>query len=221
MQCPGCGIQLYDSLNQCPNCGFVLRPNYNPNLQNQYIQNQYAQNQYMQKQYMQNQYAQNQYAQNPNIPYYAQAPMNGYNGQPFMNGMGVPSPMNKNEFEQIPNVKKWCKDIKIAAIVLYVLFGINFGLLFVSFVAGGVYSLLFVLLELLLMIGLTIGAHVARNFPCAVTLVVLVCLHIIFQALLYEKLAGWYFIIGAISLLHPTYQYMVMKGDFKRKGWLK
>lgn len=201
MQCPGCGIQLYDNLNQCPNCAFVLRPNYNPNLQNQYIQNKFA--------------------QNSNIPYYGQSQMNGYNGQPFMNGMGVPRTMSKSEFEQIPEVKKWCKEIKIAAIVLYVLYGLNLALVVGTLFTGGSYYLLFIFLEMILMLGLTLGSHLARNFPCAVILVIAVILDSIMGLILYQRLSGWWLIIGAASLLHPTCQYIVMKSDFKRKGWLK
>ena len=74
--------------------------------------------------------------------------------------------MTKEEFNQCANIKTIIKNITIAAIITYVIGAIS---LITNVILGGN---IFGLLDVIIVIGLGVGVHVAKSRACAVVLLV-------------------------------------------------
>lgn len=91
----------------------------------------------------------------------------GMNGQPMMGGqpmMNAQPMMSKKEFYKHPNMSKVRKEITACGIIWYVLAGINFLLqvVYMQYIPG--------LLDVVLMLGLGLGVHLAKSRVCAAIL---------------------------------------------------
>lgn len=100
--------------------------------------------------------------------------------------------MTKEEFNQCANIKTIIKNITIAAIITYVIGAIS---LITNVILGGN---IFGLLDVIIVIGLGVGVHVAKSRACAVVLLVYSVFNMIYMLLLAGMPGGWLILVCGI-----------------------
>ena len=105
--------------------------------------------------------------------------------------------MTKEEFNQCANIKTIIKNITIAAIITYVIGAIS---LITNVILGGN---IFGLLDVIIVIGLGVGVHVAKSRACAVVLLVYSVFNMIYMLLLAGMPGGWLILVcGIYAILY-------------------
>ena len=219
MNCEKCGAPLQPGAAFCGNCGAAVPPAAQQPVNQQPAQPQYnqpAQPQYnpsAQPQY--NQPAQPQYNQ-PGQAQYGQPGQAQY-GQPGQAQYGQPGqagPMPRAMFDQLPPVKKLCKNILGSAITLYICAVIT--LLVSVLIAGNIFGLL----DVALLVGLGLGVQLARNRACAVILLVYGSINMLLQLLLSNTPGGYLVVIAGIYAVIATFRYWKAWNTYLRTGQL-
>lgn len=104
--------------------------------------------------------------------------------------------MTKEEFNQCANIKTIIKNITIAAIITYVIGAIS---LITNVILGGN---IFGLLDVIIVIGLGVGVHVAKSRACAVVLLVYSVFNMIYMLLLAGMPGGWLILVCGIYAIY-------------------
>ncbi|MGN0143163.1 MAG: zinc-ribbon domain-containing protein [Roseburia sp.] len=205
MQCTNCNSQIPDDSAICPRCGIPLQQNPNPAQPNpQFNQNFEQQNSQFSQNYGQqnSQFSQNYGQQNSQF-YQTQ----GY-GQPY--GFTQPG-MTKSQFYRCPEAKSYRTNILICSICLYICAA--FTLIFTILTAN-----VFNILDVMLIIGLTLGIHLGKSRACAIVMLVYSIFSVIVGLLVYGQLMGWFTVIIAIYATVTTCMYQSAWKKYQRTG---
>lgn len=144
----------------------------------------------------------NQFTQNANP--YAQP-----QGQPY----GYTRPLSKKEFLHHPNLNKCRKNIKESAIFLYVCAVIS---LILGFIIGS-YGMI---IDVILMLGLALGIHLAQSRACAVCILIYSIFNTIVMTIERGRLSGYLIIIAGIYSVMATFQFQKAWKNYQQTGFI-
>lgn len=128
-------------------------------------------------------------------------------GQPY----GYARPLSKKEFLKHPNLTKCYKNIKESAIILYVCAVLS---LAIGFFTGN-YS---VIIDVILIIGLALGIHLAQSRACAVCICVYSVINVIVTTIENGRLGGYLILIAAIYAIKATFQFQKAWKNYQQTG---
>lgn len=164
--------------------------------------------------------AQNAGAGQPNMSN-INAGFNAGAGQPGpdgygMNGMpGGQAPMTKDQFYRHPNIASVKSQIVGAGIICYIVAGLN---LVLSFIAGTFFA---TIVDVLLIVGMGLGIHLARSRVCAIILTVYGALNMIIMTIQQETLSGWWILLAGIYAIIYTFKYQGAWAEYLKTGVVK
>ena len=136
-------------------------------------------------------------------------------GQP---GMGGQPPMTKEEFSKHPNIASVRSQIKSAGIICYVVAGIS---LAVSVIMSGIWGVVGVMLDVLLLIGLGLGVQLGRSRVCAIILTVYGAFNTIIVTLQNGTLGGWWVLLAGIYATIYTFKFQSAWEEYQKTGIVK
>lgn len=153
----------------------------------------------------------------------------GYNagaamGQPgaggyYANGMQGGQPlMTKEEFSKHPNIAPVRSQIRSAGIVCYIVAGIT---LVMSVLAGGIWGIIGVIFDVMLLVGLGLGIQLGRSRVCAIILTVYGVFNTIVVTLQNEALGGWWVLLAGIYAIIYTFKYQGAWAEYLKTGIVK
>lgn len=164
-------------------------------------------------------------AYQPNAPY---QPNNGYqsnNGYPSNNGYqqgnqyGMPESMysgttrmTKKEFDECANIKILTKNITAAAVIAYVIGAITF--IVNVIMAGNIAGIL----DVLIVVGLGLGIHLAKSRVCAVIITAYSIFNLIYMLLLTGAPGGWLIIVCGVYSIIYTFKYQKAWNKYQQTG---
>ncbi len=122
--------------------------------------------------------------------------------------------MTKEEFNQCANIKPITKNITIAAIITYVVGVIS---LITNVILGGN---IFGLVDVIIVIGLGAGIHIAKSRACAVVLLVYSVVNMIYMLLLAGMPGGWLILVCGIYAAIYTFKYQNAWQRYQQTGKL-
>lgn len=122
--------------------------------------------------------------------------------------------MTKEEFNQCANIKPITKNITVAAIMTYVVGVIS---LITNVILGGN---IFGLLDVIIVIGLGVGIHMAKSRACAVVLLVYSVFNMIYMLLLAGMPGGWLILVCGIYATIYTFKYQSAWQRYQQTGML-
>lgn len=122
--------------------------------------------------------------------------------------------MTKEEFNQCANIKPITKNITVAAIMTYVVGVIS---LITNVILGGN---IFGLLDVIIVIGLGVGIHMAKSRACAVVLLVYSVFNMIYMLLLAGMPGGWLILVCGIYATIYTFKYQNAWQRYQQTGRL-
>lgn len=120
--------------------------------------------------------------------------------------------MTKEEFSQCANIKPLIKNITAAAIISYVVGVIS---LITNVIIGGN---IFGLLDVIIVIGLGVGIHIAKSRACAVVLLVYSVVNMIYMLLLAGMPGGWLILVCGIYATIYTFKYQNAWQRYQQTG---
>ena len=227
MNCPNCGQPLLPDARFCGNCGTRIpaapvdaaqppmansvppQQPYSQPLQQPYAQPTQPQQPYSQP--LQQPYAQPTQPQQPaQPPYgYAQQPVQPPYGQPVYVQSAL---LAREQFDQHPLVQKYCKNIRVSAIVMYVCAGITLlaNVVAAQNIAG--------LLDVAILVGLGLGVHLARSRVCAYITLAYGVFNLIYMLVEYHIPGGYLVILGAVCAVGATSQYWKAWKNYQQTG---
>lgn len=103
----------------------------------------------------------------------------------------APKAATKKEFLQLPENTKLRKNIRAAAIICYVCAGITL----LAALGTGSYS---TIVDVLILVGLGLGIHLAQSKACAIILTVYGAINVIVTLLVAGSLGGWLPLLAGI-----------------------
>ncbi len=104
----------------------------------------------------------------------------------------APIVATKKDFLNLPENKKLRSNINASGIICYICAGIT---LLVSVIAAGSIASL---LDVLLLVGLGLGVHLAQNKVCAIILLVYACINTIISIVALGTFGGWLVLLAGI-----------------------
>lgn len=122
--------------------------------------------------------------------------------------------MTKEEFNQCANIKSIIKNITVAAIITYV---VGFITLITNVIIGGN---IFGLLDVIIVIGLGVGIHIAKSRACSIALLVYSFVNMIYMIILAGMPGGWLIIVCGIYATIYTFKYQNTWERYKQTGQL-
>lgn len=139
-----------------------------------------------------------------------------FGGQPYMQGQpyGYPQKLSKKEFLHHPNLKKCSSNITASAITLYICAGIS--LILYVIVLGNFFSIV----DVLLVLGLALGIHLAQSRVCAIIVLAYSVFNAIYMSVQTGRRAGTLIVIAAIYAVIATFQFQKAWSEYKRTGIL-
>ncbi len=108
--------------------------------------------------------------------------------------------MTKKEFNKNEKVKPLISQIRAVAITAYILILINV----VVMVVTSQYGLI---VDILIILGLSLGIHLVKSRVCAIILLVYSLGNIIYISISREQLAGYWIALVAIGAVSATFKY--------------
>lgn len=109
----------------------------------------------------------------------------------------APKAATKKEFLKLPENTKMRREINGAAIICYVCAGIT---LLVALGSGSLASIL----DVLILVGLGLGIHLAQSKACAILLTIYASISVLITLIAYGRLAGWLPLVAGIAALVYT-----------------
>lgn len=118
--------------------------------------------------------------------------------------------MTKKEFDKHTNIVNVKKQITGTAIVGYVIVGINLILAFATAFSN--------ILDVLLMLGMSLGIHLAKSRVCAIILTVYGAFNMIVMTIANGGIAGWWILLVGIYAIINTFKYQKAWAEYQQTG---
>ncbi len=112
---------------------------------------------------------------------------------PYGTGSVAPRASSKKEYRKVCTNPKYLKDLKTAAIICYVLIGIE--------VALALFMNIWALVDALILLGLTLGMHLGKKKGCAIAILAYSIINVVYFLLTAGQLSGWLWIIAGIGAM--------------------
>ncbi|MDO5340416.1 MAG: zinc-ribbon domain-containing protein [Eubacteriales bacterium] len=139
----------------------------------------------------------------------------GYQQYDMSGNMNVSTTrMTKEEFNQCANIKSLIKNITVAAIIAYV---VGFISLITNVILGGN---VFGLLDVIIVVGLGVGIHMAKSRACSIVLLVYSFVNMIYMIILAGMPGGWLIIVCGIYATIYTFKYQNAWERYQQTGQL-
>lgn len=139
----------------------------------------------------------------------------GYQQYDMSGNMNVSTTrMTKEEFNQCANIKPLIKNITGAAIIAYV---VGFISLITNVILGGN---VFGLLDVIIVVGLGVGIHMAKSRACSIVLLVYSFVNMIYMIILAGMPGGWLIIVCGIYATIYTFKYQNAWERYQQTGQL-
>lgn len=128
--------------------------------------------------------------------------------------------ITKREFSARYANKRDRRNVRTAAIVSYVCAAL-------ILVMGLILQDYFMLLDVVLVVGLALGVHLAKSRTCAVVLLVYACISGILTTVSTGQLSGWLLILAGIWAVigtfnfHKDYLAFLQNGQEETDGWIQ
>lgn len=207
MQCTHCNAIVPDHMNFCQSCGAPVTMD--STQQTQYYQSQPYQQPTPAYQNQQAYSYQNQQA----FEYQNQAPYG--QAQPYQNPpYGQMTGRTKADFKRHPNVRKYNGNLIGACCILYFCAGIT--LLVNTLLAGNIFSFV----DFSIILGLTLGIHLAKSRVCAIILTCYAGINMLYMLITFGTPGGWLIVVGAIYALAITCTYQSSWKRFQQTGFV-
>lgn len=195
MICQSCGRANELGAKFCKSCGAPLESNETAQQNNIYQQGAAYQSE---PAYQQN----NGYQQNnPNNQY----------GMPESMYSGT-TRMTKKEFNECANIKTITKNITASAIIAYVIGVVTF---IVNVVLAGNAA---GILDVLIVVGLGLGVHLAKSRVCAVIIAAYSIFNCIYMLMLTGRPGGWLIIVCGVYAVIYTFKYQKAWKKYQQTG---
>lgn len=134
-------------------------------------------------------------------------------GQPYGQPYGSNQPLSKKEFLNHPNLSKVKGNISYSSFTLYVCAAIS---LIVNLFAGN----LFIFVDVLLVVGLSLGVQLAQSRVCAILIFIYSFINMIYMKINTGYNVGRLIMIAAVYALIATFQFQSAWKKYKRNGTL-
>lgn len=118
--------------------------------------------------------------------------------------------MTKKEFDKHTNIVNVKKQITGAAIGCYIIAGINLLLAFLVAFSN--------ILDILLMLGMGLGIHLAKSRVCSIILTVYGVINVIVMTIANESLSGWWILVVGIYAIINTFKYQKAWAEYQQTG---
>lgn len=128
--------------------------------------------------------------------------------------------ITKREFSVKYASRRDRRNVRAAAIVTYICAALN---LLICFILKDY----FMLLDVVLVVGLGLGVHLAKSRACAVVLLVYACISGIMASISTGQLSGWLLILAGVWAvigtfnLHKDYQAFLQGEPQETDGWIQ
>ena len=120
--------------------------------------------------------------------------------------------MTKKEFNECANIKSITKNITAAAIIAYVIGAITFIVNVVM--AGNIAGLL----DVLIVVGLGLGIHLAKSRACAIIITAYSIFNLIYMLLHTGAPGGWLIIVCGVYSIIYTFKYQNAWNKYQQTG---
>lgn len=118
--------------------------------------------------------------------------------------------MTKEEFGKHTNIVNVKKQISACGIACYVIAGINVFLAFIVEFSN--------VLDILLMLGMGLGIHLAKSRVCAIILTVYGTINVIVMTIANESLSGWWILVVGIYAIINTFKFQKAWAEYQQTG---
>lgn len=214
MQCTHCGAFVPNNTNFCLSCGAPVSTDSTQQAQTYQNQQPYGQAQtyqnqqtYGQAQTYQNQQSYGQPYQNQQT--YGQPYQNQAYGQPYQNQTYGHT---KADFNHHPSIRKYNGNLIGACCILYFCAAIT---LIVNVL---LYGNIFSFVDFSIILGLTLGIHLAKSRVCAIILTCYAGINMLYMIITMGMLGGWLIVVGAVYALIITFMYQNSWKRFQQTG---
>ncbi len=119
--------------------------------------------------------------------------------------------MTKKEFLKQPECKKCAGNINGAAITLYICAGLS---LVLNVLASNILGLL----DVLVIVGLALGIHLAQSRVCAILVLAYAIYNTIYMIVATGKVGGYLIIIAAVYGVMATFQFQKAWKNYQQNG---
>lgn len=118
--------------------------------------------------------------------------------------------MTKKEFDKHTNIVNVKKQITGTAIACYVIVGINALLAFMVAFSN--------ILDILLMLGMGLGIHLAKSRVCSIILTVYGAFNMIIMTIANGSVTGWWILVVGIYAIINTFKYQKAWAEYQQTG---
>lgn len=118
--------------------------------------------------------------------------------------------MTKKEFDKHTNIVNVKKQISGAGIACYIIAGINLILMFALSADN--------LLDILLILGMGLGIHLAKSRVCSIILTVYGAINVIVMVVLTGSAGGWWILVVGIYAIINTFKYQKAWAEYQQTG---
>ena len=119
--------------------------------------------------------------------------------------------MTKKDFLKQPECKKCAGNITGSAITLYICAGLT---LVLNVIAGNILALL----DILLIVGLALGIHLAQSRVCAILVLAYAIYNTVYMIITTGKVGGYLIIIAAVYAVMATFQFQKAWKNYQQNG---